>query len=127
MEDVLILDEMMMTYPEDRARAFAEYSSHRNPDAESICDLAMYNYIEMRDLVARPSFRMRKKLDNLLYKLMPRTWIPLYTSVTFSRMRYKECVENRKWQDEVQLIYDIHSEKEGTKLQMEKMSQLHDT
>ena len=28
--------------------AFEEYSRTRNPDAEAICDLAMYNYIEVR-------------------------------------------------------------------------------
>lgn len=27
--------------------AFAEYSETRNKDAEAICDLAMYNYIEV--------------------------------------------------------------------------------
>ena len=101
MEDVVILDEMMRRHPDDRYKAFKDYTLNRNPDAEAICDLAMYNYIEMRDLVARPSFRMRKKFDNLLHKLMPKTWIPLYTSVTFSRMRYKECIKNREWQDQV--------------------------
>lgn len=39
----------------------------------------------MRDLVAKPSFLLRKKLDNALHALFPRWWIPLYTSVTFSR------------------------------------------
>lgn len=27
--------------------ALSEYSRVRNPDAEAICDLAMYNYIEV--------------------------------------------------------------------------------
>ena len=48
MEDVLVLTEMMEKYPNDRLKAFEEYSKHRNPDAEAMCDLAMYNYIEVR-------------------------------------------------------------------------------
>ena len=48
MEDVLVLDEMFRKYPNDRLKAFEEYSKHRNPDAEAMCDLAMYNYIEVR-------------------------------------------------------------------------------
>ena len=49
MEDVLVLTEMMFEkYPNDRLKAFEEYSKHRNPDAEAMCDLAMYNYIEVR-------------------------------------------------------------------------------
>lgn len=55
----------------------------------------------MRDLVARPSFLLRKHLDNFLFWAFPRLWIPLYTSVTFSRMRYHQCIANKKWQDKL--------------------------
>ena len=58
----------------------------------------------MRDLTARTSFLLRKKLDNLLFWIFPQKWVPLYTSVTFSRMRYHHCVANKKWQDEVRKI-----------------------
>jgi len=101
MEDVLVLDEMLNKFPSDRKKAFEEYSKHRNPDAEAMCDLAMYNYIEMRDLVARPSFLVRKYFDNFLYWIFPRNWVPLYTSVTFTRMRYHQCISNKKWQDQL--------------------------
>ena len=53
----------------------------------------------MRDLVNKKSFLVRKKLDNFLHWLLPTWWVPLYTSVTFSRMRYHKCVSNRAWQD----------------------------
>ena len=63
MEDTLVLDHFMSEeYPDDRLKAFQEYSKYRNPDAEAMCDLAMYNYIEMRDLTARLSFFLRKKV-----------------------------------------------------------------
>ena len=41
------------------------------------------------------------QLDNLLFWMFPKRWVPLYTSVTFSRMRYNHCVANRKWQDDL--------------------------
>lgn len=47
MEDVLVLDKMLTEYPNDRLLAFEEYTKHRQPDAHAICDLAMYNYIEV--------------------------------------------------------------------------------
>ena len=63
MEDTLVLDYFMHEkYPNDRLKAFQEYSKNRNPDAEAMCDLAMYNYIEMRDLVNKASFLLRKKV-----------------------------------------------------------------
>ena len=51
--------------------------------------------VQMRDLVNKKSFLLRKKLDNLLHWLSPGWWVPLYTSVTFSRMRYHQCIKNR--------------------------------
>ncbi|KAF4523013.1 hypothetical protein B566_EDAN007443 [Ephemera danica] len=100
-EDCTLLDEMMMKHHFDLDSALKEFSILRNPDAEAICDLAMYNYVEMRDLVNHRSFILRKKLDTFLHWLAPNFWIPLYTSVTFSHMRYSDCIKNRKWQDKV--------------------------
>merc|ERR1719400_1499110 len=61
MEDCRVLDEAFDRNGEDISKALEDYSKHRNPDAEAMCDLAMYNYIEMRDLTARLSFLIRKK------------------------------------------------------------------
>jgi kynurenine 3-monooxygenase len=59
----------------------------------------------MRDLVNRFSFLARKRFDNIMHWLFPNWWVPLYTSVTFSRMRYHLCIENKKWQDRVRQNY----------------------
>jgi len=101
MEDCLVLEDSLTQSGGDILAALELYSNTRNPDAEAMCDLAMYNYIEMRDLVNKKSFLVRKQLDNLLYWLFPSRWVPLYTSVTFSRMRYSKCVSHRAWQDAV--------------------------
>merc|ERR1712142_158880 len=98
MEDCIVLNDCLDS-ESSFEQALDKYSSFRNPDAEAMCDLAMYNYIEMRDLVNKKSFLLRKKFDNLLHWLAPDWWVPLYTSVTFSRMRYHQCIKNRKWQD----------------------------
>lgn len=82
-------------------KALEEYSAIRCPNGQAMCDLAMYNYIEMRDLVNTWSFRARKYLDDILYRLFPNRWIPLYTMVTFSRIPVHECVARRKRQDEL--------------------------
>jgi len=99
MEDCLVLEDCLTRNNMDIGLALEDYSKTRNPDAEAMCDLAMYNYIEMRDLVNKKSFLIRKKLDNFLHWLLPSWWVPLYTSVTFSRMRYHKCISNRAWQD----------------------------
>jgi hypothetical protein len=73
----------------------------RVPDAHAIADLSMYNYRELSHLVTQRSFVWRKKIDNMLYRLMPHWWIPLYNMVTFTRIPYHQCIELRQRQDRI--------------------------
>ncbi|KAF5299217.1 hypothetical protein FQA39_LY02390 [Lamprigera yunnana] len=93
----LILDECNDNIP----LALSTFSIRRKDDAHAICDLALYNYVEMRDLVTKPSYRIRKFVDDLLHYMLPDVWIPLYNSISFSQMSYRKCVSNRHWQDKV--------------------------
>ncbi|XP_014255663.1 kynurenine 3-monooxygenase [Cimex lectularius] len=98
-EDCRLLDDFLHNRGLTIREGLEEYSKSRNPNAEAICDLAMYNYIEMRHLVNTTSFIVRKFFDNCLYRIVPSLWIPLYQSVTFSNMDYLNCIKNKKWQD----------------------------
>lgn len=100
-EDCTLLDELFQKHNDNLADILIEYSNTRWEDTFAISDLAMYNYIEMRDLVARPSYRIRKAFDDFLFWILPKTWVPLYNSVTFTTMPYHQCVKNRKWQDKI--------------------------
>lgn len=55
----------------------------------------------MRYLVTTRGYQFRKKLDNFLNIIFPKAWIPLYTMVTFTRIRYSEVINKRKTQDNV--------------------------
>ena len=61
----------------------------------------MYNYQEMRHLVTQRSYYWRKKIDNLLYRVFPNWWIPLYTMVSFTRIPYHQCMALRDRQDRI--------------------------
>ncbi|XP_015185734.1 PREDICTED: kynurenine 3-monooxygenase isoform X2 [Polistes dominula] len=100
-EDILLLDNLMEKYNSNLIEILPKFSELRCNDAEAICDLAMYNYIEMRHLVQTKSFVLRRHFDTFLYKFIPNTWIPLYNTVHFSRMSFQECITNKKWQDKV--------------------------
>ena len=45
----------------------------------------------MRDLVASPAFRLRKRTERVLHKLVPSSYTPLYNMVTFTRIPYAEA------------------------------------
>uniref|UniRef100_A0A3B3T5I7 Kynurenine 3-monooxygenase n=1 Tax=Paramormyrops kingsleyae TaxID=1676925 RepID=A0A3B3T5I7_9TELE len=104
-EDCIVFDGIMDQFNEDLSAVLLEYSKIRVPDDHAIADLAMYNYIEMRSHVNSRWFLFRKFLDNFLHRIMPRTIIPLYTMVTFSRMRYHEAVRQWQWQNKVSRIF----------------------
>ncbi|XP_042899409.1 kynurenine 3-monooxygenase [Parasteatoda tepidariorum] len=100
-EDCEILAELLEAYSYEPKNVLPLFSERRHQDAESICDLAMYNYVEMRHLVTSKKFLLRKKLDNALNKLFPKSWIPLYTMVTFSKLRYSHCIYRKHMQDKI--------------------------
>src|SRR5438105_267255 len=99
-EDCVVLDECLAQFPEDRHRAFAEYFHHRKVNADALANLAVQNFIEMRDKTASRAFSAKKKLDHLLEGLLPGIYLPLYTMVTFTRIPYstaarRACLQNR--------------------------------
>lgn len=100
-EDCVALDECLAEFPRDRSRAFAEYFARRKENADALADLAVQNFIEMRDKTASKTFRAKKRLDYLLEGLLPGIYLPLYTMVSFTRIPYAEAARRGKLQDRI--------------------------
>lgn len=79
--------------------ALAEYERERKPNADAIAEMALANFVEMRDRTAHLSFRWKKKLDHALHRLLPRTFVPLYDMVSFSRVPYAQARARAQRQD----------------------------
>lgn len=80
---------------------FEKFQKTRKRDTDAICQLAMENFLEMRDSVADPKFLLRKKIEAKLHELYPNDWIPLYTMVTFSDISYSEAYAQGKLQESI--------------------------
>ena len=102
-EDCVVLDECLAAFPENRERAFAEYFQRRKENADALADLAVANFIEMRDKTASKTFRAKRKLDHWLEAALPGIYLPLYTMVTFTRMPYAAAARRARVQDS--LVY----------------------
>jgi kynurenine 3-monooxygenase len=102
-EDCVVLDECLEQFPGNRERAFTEYFHHRKENADALADLAIGNFIEMRDKTASKTFRAKKKLDHALEAALPGKYLPLYTMVTFTRMPYARAAKRARIQDS--LVY----------------------
>ncbi len=100
-EDCVVLDDCLEKFPDNRERAFVEYFSRRKENADALADLAVENFIEMRDKTASRVFRAKKKLDHLLEGLLPGIYLPLYTMVTFTRIPYAAAARRARRQDRI--------------------------
>ena len=68
-EDCRLLDAAIVQNGGNLEQAFEEFQLSRIPDANAIADLALANFVEMRDLVADEEFLLRKKIELRLSKL----------------------------------------------------------
>jgi kynurenine 3-monooxygenase len=100
-EDCVVLDECVAEFPNDRHRAFAEYFARRKENADALAQLAVQNFVEMRDKTASKRFRAKKKLDHFLEGMLPGVYLPLYSMVSFTRIPYAEAARRAVWQDRI--------------------------
>jgi len=91
-EDCSVLNQLLDRYDDHWDITLPEFQKMRKPDADAIAQLALDNFIEMRDLVADADFLLRKKIEAKLHELYPDRWIPLYSMVTFhENIRYSQA------------------------------------
>lgn len=111
-EDCTVFDEMYKAAGGNWDGLLDRFSEQRVPDGNAILDLALLNYVEMRDLTADPDFLLRKKIEAKFSGLYPEKWLPLYSQVTFSHTRYSEAIRNGEYQqrimDRIMAIEGIH-------------------
>jgi kynurenine 3-monooxygenase len=101
-EDCRILNDLLTKHSDNWENVLPEFQQLRKPDADAIAQLALDNFIEMRDLVADADFLLRKKIEAKLYELFPDKWIPLYPMVTFmDTMRYSDALAISKRQSKI--------------------------
>lgn len=99
-EDCRILNKIL-DEESDWKVALERYQKERKANGDAIADLAMRNFIEMRDLTADPQFLLRKKIEAHLHQRYPDRWIPLYSMVTFTHIPYEEALRIGKVQDKI--------------------------
>jgi kynurenine 3-monooxygenase len=74
---------------------------NRKPDTEAIADLAVENFVEMRDKVADPQFLRLRALEHDLQDAMPGRYLTRYQMVTFTRLPYRLALEAGRVQSRI--------------------------
>jgi kynurenine 3-monooxygenase len=99
-EDCAILLQLLDEHG-DWERVFAEFEQSRKINTDAIADLAIENFVEMRDRVADPRFLFRKKVELALEAKYPGIFIPKYSMVTFHRVPYSVALARGVKQDRI--------------------------
>jgi len=101
-EDCTILAGMLgASGPIDWAATFAAFSAARKPDADAIADMALENFVEMRDRVGDPAFLLRKAVEHALEQERPSEYRTRYALVMYTRRPYREAREIGRIQDAI--------------------------
>jgi kynurenine 3-monooxygenase len=85
----------------DWKELYTEFVKMRKKDTDAIADLAVENFIEMRDLVAQPKFQLKKKVERILEEHYPGLFVPKYTMVTFRRIPYSVARARGELQEKI--------------------------
>jgi kynurenine 3-monooxygenase len=100
-EDCTVLEKLMEEYGDDWAQILNTFQTSRKPNSDAIAELAVMNFIEMRDLVGSQKFLLQKKIEARIHEKYPEKWLPLYAQVTFSDIPYSEALRNGKSQQQI--------------------------
>jgi kynurenine 3-monooxygenase len=128
-EDCVVLNELIEKHNDDWDIIFPEYEQLRKPDGDAIADLAIANFVEMRDKTADPKFILQKKIEAKFSQHYPEKWIPLYSMVTYSpHIRYstalKEGQKQQKIMDEIMAFNNIESIWESDEIESEILKRI---
>src|SRR5262249_43753316 len=82
-EDCTALLKLLDRHGPDWCRVFQEFEKARKANTDAIADMALENFVEMRDRVADPRFLFRKKVELALEAKYPQLFVPKYAMVTF--------------------------------------------
>ena len=115
-EDVVVFDSILEQHKGDWNATFKTYEKARKEDTDAIADLAIDNYYEMRDHVANPLFKEKRKLEMDLEKTFPTSYFSKYSMVTFNEnIGYAKAMKIGRAQDKALLNLIADSEIDTTK------------
>jgi kynurenine 3-monooxygenase len=123
-EDCVVLNDLIDKHNEDWDKILPEYQALRKPDGDAIADLAIMNFVEMRDKTADPKFLLQKKIEARFSEKHPEKWTPLYSMVTYSpHIRYSTALKEGQKQEaimqKIMAMSDIDSKWDSEEVEQE--------
>lgn len=93
-EDCAVLDQLF-------DRPLFEFESARKSNSDAIADLAVENFVEMRDKVGDARFLLERGVEKILENQFPGEFRSRYAMVTFARIPYRVALEAGRFQSDL--------------------------
>lgn len=90
-EDCYELNALLDEHEDNWEKVMDLYTEIRRPNANAIADMALDNYIEMRDSVREAKFHLKKAIAFELENQFPKQFVPRYSMVMFHHIPYADA------------------------------------
>ncbi|MDM4720397.1 NAD(P)/FAD-dependent oxidoreductase [Micromonospora sp. WMMA1363] len=100
-EDVVELDRCLDECADDWSGALPLFQRRRQDNAEAIARMALANFVEMRDKVSSPLFKLGRRVEHTLERALPGRYVSRYELVSFSTTPYAQVRRRVRRQHQV--------------------------
>ena len=104
-QDCSTLAKLMDQNENDWNTIFNAFSSTQVENGHAIADMALENYLEMRDHVNDPEYKKRRNMELKLERMFPDQFIPRYSMVSFHQIPYAEVY--KRGEKQFKIISDV--------------------
>ncbi len=88
MEDCSVLLSLMDKYSDDWRKIFSHYDKLQRPNGNAIADMALENFVEMKDKVGDERFLLKKAIEHKIENAFPEKYRARYGMVTYTLIPY---------------------------------------
>ena len=89
-QDCTVIHNLIEELYGDWRMIFSEFSKNHVPNGHAIANMALENYLEMRDSVNDPAYKIKRELEFSLENKFRDRFIPRYSMVSFHTIPYTE-------------------------------------
>ena len=104
-QDCSALAKLMDQNENNWGKIFNAFSSSQVENGHAIADMAIENYLEMRDHVNDPEYKKRRNVELKLELMFPGQFIPRYSMVSFHQIPYAEVYQ--RGEKQLKIIGDV--------------------
>ena len=100
-QDCTVLNDLINLHKKNLGNVFKDFGRNHVVNGHAIANMALENYIEMRDLVNDENYKRYREMELNLEKKFPDRFIPRYSMVSFNEISYSEVYKRGEIQSKI--------------------------